>query len=120
MKHTRDVYATASGDRNDCSVRSLATAACLPYDDAHAAFAKHGRKSGRKTPTSVTAKVVKDFFPHAQSVKGGITLNRFVAAYPVGHFVVHVRGHALAVCDGVVHDWKPGQRRQVRWAWRIC
>jgi len=41
----------ASSEQNDCSVRALANAADVPYDDAHAFWELHGRKPGRGTYT---------------------------------------------------------------------
>ena len=38
----------ASSEQNDCSVRALANAADVPYDDAHAFWELHGRKRGKR------------------------------------------------------------------------
>ena len=35
-----------------------------------------------------------------------MTLKEFVTNHPVGKFYVHKRGHAFAVIDGVIQDWK--------------
>lgn len=36
------------------------------------------------------------------------SLRRFCRTYPKGRYLILVRGHALAIIDGVIHDW-PGE-----------
>ena len=117
-------YATvAKGDfrreRRDCSVRAFAVAMGVPYEEAHAAFKRHGRKDHMGTPV---------FVSHWVHTEAGMTridprmptLTQFIRENPKGRFVVHRRGHAFAVIDGVVHDWGhgTGARTRVQRAWR--
>lgn len=48
------------GERNDCAVRAIAVVAGLPYAEAHAVFAKHGRVPGRGTPWPTMEAVAKE------------------------------------------------------------
>ena len=48
-----------------------------------------------------------------------ITLKNFLDKHSEGRFYVCVRGHALAVVDGVIYDYREGLRRQVTWAMRV-
>ncbi len=54
-------------------------------------------------------------------VSAGMQLAVFIVLNPKGRFVLHKRGHALALVDGVVHDWENTSKPQteiVR-AWRV-
>lgn len=104
----------APGESNDCAVRALAVAACVDYGVAHAACSAHGRKPGRGTELHIIEAAARDLAPTArrvpwEDVRRGVdrqhTIASFAAAHPRGHFVVWSMTHALAVCDGIVHDW---------------
>lgn len=130
MGFDREIYASggAPGEQNDCSVRACAVAACVPYSVAREAFAAAGRRTGRGTKLHTSKRaweLVLGYSPekvNTSEAKTGkvLTVGQFVAAFPVGHFVVHVSGHAFAVTDGVVHDWADRPRRHVRAAFAFC
>jgi hypothetical protein len=111
----------AANENKDCSVRAHAVAACVSYAEAHALYAKHGRAARCPTSYSTTYAAMRE----VASMELGsprCTIAAFVKARPVGHYVVHVSAHALAIVDGVVHDWgkgTSGARRQIRAAWRL-
>jgi hypothetical protein len=85
---------------------------------------KHGRqhRKGMKLDEihaalkSCTKAKVK-FGPYTQ--KNKIVLSKFVKQHSKGRYYVLVRGHALCVKDGVVHDYKDGPSRQVTFACRV-
>jgi hypothetical protein len=53
-------------------------------------------------------------------VKRSGTLNSFIKRFPEGTFYVTIKGHALAVKDGKVHDlMKPKPYCILRKAWRV-
>lgn len=120
VNHDRTSYSEPRGERRDCSVRAYSVVACVSYDEAHALFERHGRKSNRGTPYKVTKEVMAEQFPQAKWSRSGITLGRFIESHPKGHYLIHVRGHALAVCDGTLHDWFPKPRRRVKWYWEVA
>ena len=126
IKHERDLYAAGYSEgteKNDCSVRAFAVAACVDYWEAHKLFAKHGRKDRRSTPRMVTHCAISEAFPGAYPghliLRKMTTLKRFIETHPKGHFVIKVRGHCLAVTDGTIHDWAPRLRRIVRGFWKL-
>jgi len=97
-------------DRNFCTVAALACTLDWSFGKAHRHMAKHGRKNGRGmfeedwAPAIAEAaiKAGKRFVPYRDT---GKTLKRFCKDNPNGTFYVKVRGHALAIVDGVMHDW---------------
>jgi hypothetical protein len=95
-------------ESNDCVVRAISIAYCTEYEKIHAALHKLGRKEGKGISTRL-AMQGREFIWHksssayAQSHVSG-NVGAFIKANPVGHYVVRVRGHALAVIDGVIHD----------------
>ena len=122
MKHVKGTYAsqgTGFSEKRDCSVRAAATASGLPYEQVHAVFTKHGRKPKRGTPTAVSIDAHKEMFKSEPQRGERVTVAEFVRRNPIGRYVLHVRGHALAVVDGAVHDWSYGPRRRVRRYWWI-
>jgi len=48
-----------------------------------------------------------------------INLRKFCEKHNKGRYYILVRGHALCVKDGVVHDYKDGPRRFVTFAARV-
>ena len=109
-------------DKADCSVRALAVATGCTYQQASAIYSAAGRmlKKGTNVETSVRV--------HEQWLKmrritdyDGWMLAAFIAANPKGRFVLHKRGHAFSVIDGVLHDWedttKP--RTEIRRVWEV-
>lgn len=132
MKKTTTGYADLPGkpgEKLDCSVRALAVAADISYDEAHAALKEAGRPDGKRTPHATSRELYRKLgFRCCIIRQGGIachglrmTLMQFIAANPRGRFIVHRRGHAFAVLDGVVHDWArgTGPRSRVTNAWQI-
>lgn len=117
---SNEVYSKFVGDNNDCAVRALSTATGISYAECSEMFQLAGRRKDCGTPWS-----------YAVNVHEGIglvkiktyreTINQFVAAHPAGAFVVYIHGHAIAVVDGIIHDWQhtTGPRHQVWGAWAV-
>ena len=107
-------------ERHDCAVRALAVAADISYDEAHAALKRNGRKDKRATYPASTRGVAAEYGFVEEPEKRGKTLAQFTRQQPVGRYLVRIRNHALAVVDGVVHDWPDtsGPRSRVRAAYR--
>lgn len=123
VKHEIDIYAGVTGfdEQKDCSVRAFSIAACISYEESHKAFERHGRISKKPTTLLTSRRVWKELFPDYEWIEGilGMTLNQFALKHNKGHYVVHTRGHALAVCDGVIHDWSPSIKRKVHQAVKL-
>lgn len=109
--------------KNDCTVRALATARGLPYDDAYDLLAAAGRKCGRGFAFSKWINeqpwAKKISFP---AVKGKRRMNpaTFSQQFPHGRFVCQVAKHVFAVIDGVVHDTHASRPdRCIYTAWAI-
>ena len=117
--------ATRSDESKDCSVRALATAASMHYDDAHDILAYHGRpdRKGANPSTLIGAYVeagftnitsfgttkparfyVNKFGNNITKTEAGITLKNFCKKYNKGSYIVVYSGHALAVVDGAIID----------------
>jgi len=130
----------AKGETNDCTVRALAAAGNVSYDEAHAALAKHGRPH-RKGPKAEAFRPLPDdgwyvgcpafqnackelgvgfeFLPHRDySAKTMITAERD-PALKSGNYVAYVRGHVAAIVDGTVIDWSQGRRHKIKTIWKL-
>ena len=51
--------------------------------------------------------------------KNRITVSKFLQKHPEGRFFCVSKGHAFAIIDGKVYDYKKGPRRQIVAAWRV-
>lgn len=93
--------------KNDCTVRALATARGLPYDEAYDLLADAGRKCSRgfrfSTWINTQPWAKRITFP---AVKGQRRMNpaAFTQQFPRGRYICQVARHVFAVIDGVVHD----------------
>ena len=108
-------------DKNDCAIRALANVSTMTYPEAHARMTQLGRRKNRGTPwkalhTAYVEAGAKDITYYGDKMawhstnhnvkhfKQGFTLKTFVSKRPKGRFIVVIRGHALAVCNGAVID----------------
>ena len=108
-------------DSADCAVRALANVSSFSYPEAHKLMEDAGRKRNKGTPWATlhsvymatgakeatyfgknTAKMACRF--NVNHYNKSITLRTFINEYIKGKYIVVVRGHALAVCDGAVID----------------
>jgi hypothetical protein len=108
-------------ERRDCTVIALAAVTGLPYSRCHAAMKAVGRKDRKGVPfRRVAQQVAREVgYSFVQVCRSG-TLGKFVQNHPHGAFYVTIRGHALAVRDGVIHDCvRPRLGSHVRRAWRV-
>ena len=123
-------------ERNDCTVRTLAIAAEIPYKEAHSLLASFGRKDGKgfafgnldgetvngyKVELHVIKPVkvmAKSSFYNVEYVKAfkRPTLKAFLASDEAKRerLAITVPSHIFAVIDGVVHDsYKVGSSKRV-------
>lgn len=87
-------------ERNDCSVRAWALARGITYAESHEAFRLAGRRTRGRTSQEVSARVMGTREIPARP----LSYVSFLAEHPVGRYVVHLKGHAIAVVDGVQLD----------------
>lgn len=114
----------ASGERRDCFVFAIASAAEISYEQAHELVSeKFGRKSKKGTPTGailkgltvgtslgsrrvveVMERPVSTYKLYGELVPRMKRLRNFVKEHPTGTYLILIRGHALTLKDGVVYD----------------
>lgn len=110
--------------RNDCTVRALALAKGISYDDAYDLLATGGRKCARGFHFGAWAKSQPDLkwraFP---AVKGETRMNpaKFCEQYSTGRWIIRTAKHVCAVVDGVVLDTdSPRPDRCIYGAWQVA
>lgn len=115
--------ATAGGlETNDCTVRALANASGMPYEDAHVLLKKYGRKNRCGAMFNTMHKAYDEAGFVLNSVHGttgqarwiarttkreaeaGITLGKILPKLAFGEYIVNVTGHAVAVVNGKLID----------------
>lgn len=112
---------------NDCTVRALALACGMPYDEAYAILAAAGRSSGGRFQFSRWLKSAGcpgfsfawQGFP---AVRGQRRMNpyAFAGSHPEGRFILKTAHHVLPCIRGVLMDTHaPASGRCVYGAWRV-
>ena len=109
--------------RNDCTVRALALACGVTYDEAHDTLMNAGRLVGKRFIMSKWLDkqpwARKIPFPALKGQKR-MTPPVFVDRFPTGLFICKVAKHVFTVIDGVVHDeFKNRSTRCIYSAWEI-
>ena len=113
-------------ETNDCAVRALANAFDVGYAKAHSVLKAAGRQDKKGTPVDMIHNVVlrgcdgKRGYQLHHIGKGWeavgkrqVTIGTFCKYHTKGRFYCIVKGHALAIVDGVVQDSgrnRPGRR----------
>ena len=138
----------AKGETNDCVVRAFASAFEIEYDEAHKIVAETFKRKPRKgtfgfctTMNLMSKNGVKfndkgiEMISHEYNtmlyyvtVKGHKTLRNtttsyFIKKYPVGTYIVTVRGHAFTIKDGVVignYTDAKQTKKHINSAWKIA
>lgn len=113
--------ATVDGETNDCHVRAISLAAGISYEESHRLHEEAGRVRGEGTHYTTSRKVISALglkvvkyenckYPPALKGRSYVypTVKQFIWDHPKGTYLVHRRGHAFAIIDGVVHDWAHG------------
>lgn len=126
FKNSADMFSQntkAMKETNDCTVKAFAVVFDTTYEKAHAHLKHNCGRQNRKGIVSrevIVPSLKKSKYkvgPYSKTNR--ITLKNFLEKHSEGRFYVCVRGHALAVIDGVIYDYKEGLRRQVTWAVRV-
>jgi hypothetical protein len=117
----------AKSETNDCVVRAISSAFEMHYDESHQFVkVKFGRKDRKGTSFFVggmrrmvddkvkingklfsnlgdqNGRMKYDVKVKGQIVKRNMTTGTFIKKYPVGKYLVVVRGHAFSIIDGNV------------------
>jgi hypothetical protein len=117
----------AKTETNDCVVRAISSAFEIHYDEAHqfvkVKFGRENRKGTRffvggmrrmvddkvqingklfETMGNEYGHVSYEVKVKGQIVKRNMTTGTFIKKYPVGKYLVVVRGHAFSIIDGAV------------------
>ncbi len=125
MKRDSTAYAASKPayDKNDCSVRALAVALGVSYYAASAVFSAAGRGLTKGTSFETSAKVYEEWLGMVRIKEPeGWAIAEFIRLAPKGAFVLHRRGHAFAVVEGVLHDWADGrteEKSRIVNVWRV-
>lgn len=109
-------------ENNDCTVRALASASGMLYEDAHVLLKKYGRKDrhGAKFSTMHSAYDEAGFVVNSvhgttgqarfvarftkREAEAGVTLGKILPKLAFGEYIVNITGHAVAVVNGKVID----------------
>lgn len=125
---------TGGYQRYDCSVKALAVVKNIPYSQAVVYAKDNFNRLDNKGSQLVNIKsaftldsqfvaldnkeVQTQYKVNGQEVIRRMTVGTFAKTYTSGKFYVVVRGHALAIVDGVIIDNNEGLRRPIDVAWR--
>lgn len=123
-----DAGRSVPGERNDCTVRALSEALCMPYKTVYDELTRLGRKPGRGFRF---LNLISAYAPNPMDIEflgnnlsmacsGKCSLQRFVREHQDGHYVIRIRHHVLALVDGVVRDtFLSPLGSHIKQAWRV-
>lgn len=111
----------------DCTVRAIATAMKVPYDEAwELLYREQGkyRTAGYALPEYLkhdpkTFGVVRYLAFPAKSGVERMNARRFVRLHPSGQFILRMAHHVAAVNDGILYDTWDSSAKCVYGAWEI-
>jgi hypothetical protein len=137
----------AKTESNDCVVRAIASSFEMSYDESHNFVAKiwfRKNREGTKNFVVGMRHMVDNKIPingksfsnlgdshghmkydvksKGQIVKRNMTTGTFIKKYPVGKYLVVVRGHAFSIIDGqVVGNTSDAtmKKRVINFAWKV-
>lgn len=126
IKYSEDLITKSKAlkEHNDCTVKAWVNTFDCSYESAHSWLKKYGRLN-RRGMTSKDIQAALDGCKRARIKIGPygktcrINLKAFCEKHQKGRYYILVRGHALCVKDGIVHDYKDGPRRFVTFAARV-
>ena len=138
----------AKTETNDCVVRAIASSFEMHYDESHKLVAgrwcRQNREGTRNFASGMRNMVDKKLLINGKSfsnlgdehghmkydvkvkgqiVKRSMTTGTFIKKYPVGKYLVVVRGHAFSIIDGKVvgnADDATMKKRVILYAFKIC
>lgn len=110
----------AAAERNDCTVKALMEVYKCRYDVAHEMMRRY-RRPGRGAHMALTLKTDAKFRQDFEEIKGlgRMTTAQFAQKHPQGRYVIIVKGHALALCDAKIYDYRYRPRATVYNAFKL-
>jgi hypothetical protein len=112
-------YCERGRESRDCTVRAVAAAFNLPYDEAHARLAELGRKP-RKGFDFRIGKVQSLGKIECRPDLCCLRIESLWPSLEKGRFIVKVPHHVFAVVDGVAHDlFAPKPRQRVKMVYEV-
>jgi hypothetical protein len=114
----------AMREANDCSVCAVSVACQIPYKEAHEYLRSLGRPKGRgwywrthlrgqRLISGYVDNLKRIGFEHEQIEFKSKTVATIGKELREGHYLVHVKGHVLALVNGKVEDWSEGRRHRI-------
>jgi hypothetical protein len=104
-------------DWNCCTIRSIAIAFKIPFQEAYMIGRKAGRQHGKGFHLSLLMFYLQCKtqyrFKLVKLKSNGLTIRRFLEQHPIGRFVCGRRGHAFAIVHGEIQDATSNTERQI-------
>jgi hypothetical protein len=115
-KRLQNIIPWRDNEKNDCAVIAVTAVSDEPYSYVHEKFELLGRKRRGTTPIWMTRMVLRQLrLSTLGIVCNAKTVMKLLDHLPSqGKFLVHTRGHLLAVVNGDIVDGKIGRRRVLR------
>jgi hypothetical protein len=88
-------------ERQDCTVRALALARQISYNEAHGLLKWAGRQDGQGYALDIYLSYQK--YAH-KLVISKTTIRDFVKTHPLGNYIIRIDGHVFAVKKGNTLD----------------
>lgn len=102
----------------DCSIRALAMATGMTWDDAYDELAINGRELGLMMDS---VESIEDYLDYnfERMCHYSKTLEEFCEEFPIGRYIVSMNGHLTTVINGDVIDSFDPSERIIRCSWYV-
>ncbi|AZF89629.1 hypothetical protein [Pseudomonas phage Pae01] len=111
------------GETNDCMVVSFAVVWNTTYEKAHQHLKVKCKRGYRQGATQKRFSYADTWCPKTRMLyredAKDKTLRQFAEENPEGRFWIAVKGHAIAIIDGVLYDHTNDKRRTIWHCWQV-
>ena len=100
----------------DCAVKALSIVCDVPYAVAHKTLASVGRINRKGTHPEMTRLAIEKLgfsYERVHTIAKTVGQLEKLRIFSSGYYSIRVRGHRLAMKDGIVEDWSRGGRRRI-------
>jgi hypothetical protein len=126
IKFTSELYSNLDSkkehrDKDDCTVRAFSLVMGCSYDKARMFMAANGRNHREGMSFGQLRNIFDNLKKHKATILcPDVSVAKFAKNNLSGRYYIIIEQHALAVIDGVIHDWDTSSKnKKILCAWKV-
>ena len=104
---------------NDCVIRAISVAENKSWGDTYDDLSRIAKKNGILLDDVNFVEPLLDYRYNRVKTYSGDTVQDILEDYPIGTYLVTMRGHITVIIDGVVYDTFDCRDRVVKSVWEV-